>query len=153
MQGPQTTDDSPVDRDGRWDPIAWSDEYATGHMAIDTDHQRLLALFNEFSNAVNESRSEAVIGTVLDLLVDYTRYHFSREEQLMQESQYTDYARHKKMHDTFIRQIGDVRHHLSVGSDMSAFLLSFLAQWLSGHILGADRKLGHHLLGRDLVTH
>ncbi|MEI6559316.1 MAG: bacteriohemerythrin [Rhodospirillaceae bacterium] len=142
----------PTDFDSRWDVILWSDEFATGNAGIDADHQRLLALFNDFSLAVNAGKADAVTRGVLDELVDYTHYHFAREELLMQENSYPDYLGHKKMHDTFIRQIDDVCSHLSVGSDLSAFLLSFLSRWLSGHILGADRQLGR-FLARGQIEH
>ncbi len=145
MQTQATIMTAPTDFDGRWDAIAWSDEFATGNAGIDADHQRLLSLFNDFALAVNSGKAEAAIRGVLDELVDYTHYHFAREELLMQESDYPEYARHKKMHDTFIRQVDDVGSHLSGGGDLSAFLLSFLAKWLSGHILGADRQLGRYL--------
>lgn len=145
MQPQAMTMNAPTDFEAQWDAIAWSDDFATGNAGIDDDHRRLLALFNEFSLAVNAGKGEAVIRGVLDDLVDYTHYHFAREELLMQESDYPDYARHKKMHDTFIRQVDDVGSHLSVGTELGAFLLSFLAKWLSGHILGADRHLGRYL--------
>ena len=145
MQTQAMTMNAPTDFEAQWDAIAWSDDFATGNAGIDADHRRLLALFNEFSLAVNAGKGEAVIRGVLDDLVDYTHYHFAREELPMQESDYPDYARHKKMHDTFIRQVDDVGNHLSVGTELGAFLLSFLAKWLSGHILGADRHLGRYL--------
>ena len=152
MQTQATTMTAPTDFESHWDAITWSDDYATGNVGIDGDHQRLLALFNEFSLAVNLGKGDAVIRVVLDELVDYTHYHFAREELLMQENDYPEYARHKKMHDTFIRQVDDVGSHLSVGGDLGAFLLSFLAKWLSGHILGADRHLGRYL-ARGRVEH
>ena len=142
-----------TDFDGRWDLIMWSDDFAIGHAGIDDDHRRLLSLFNEFSMAVNAGKGSAIIRGVLDELVDYTHYHFAREELMMLETQYPEFLRHKKMHDTFIRQVDDVCHHLDVGSDLSAFLLSFLAKWLSGHILGADRTLGRHLDRHGVVEH
>ena len=145
MQMQATAQTIPTDFEGPWEAIAWSDEFATGNAGIDADHQRLLTLFNEFALAVNAGRGEAVIRGVLGELVDYTHYHFAREELLMMESDYPDYARHKKMHDIFIRQVDDVGSHLSIGSDLGAFLLSFLGKWLSGHILGADRHLGRYL--------
>lgn len=148
----QTSTPSPApDFDGRWELILWSDEFATGNIGIDDDHRHLLALFNEFSMAVNAGKGETVIRGVLEELVDYTQYHFAREEMLMLENDYPEYQRHKKMHDIFIRQVDDVCNHLCVGGDMSAFLLSFLAKWLSGHILGADRRLGHYLDRRGIA--
>ena len=145
MQTQATAKTVPTDFEGPWEMIVWGDAFATGNAGIDADHQRLLALFNEFSLAVNAGRGETVIRCGLGDLVDYTHYHFAREELLMMESDYPDYARHKKMHDTFIRQIDDVGTHIGAGGDIGAFLLSFLGKWLSGHILGSDRHLGRYL--------
>ncbi|MEI8397476.1 MAG: bacteriohemerythrin [Rhodospirillaceae bacterium] len=144
---------APTEAKGRWEIILWGDEFLTGHTGMDADHQRLLSIFNEFSLAVNAGKGDLIIRNILDELLDYTQYHFEREEMIMQENHFPDYARHKKMHDTFIRQIEDVSIHLSVGSDMSAFLLSFLAKWLSGHIMGADHKLGQFLEHRGIAEH
>ena len=139
--------------DGRWELIMWSDDFTTGNDRMDDDHRRLLSLFNEFSMAVNAGKGGTIVRGVLDELVDYTRYHFAREELLMMEAHYPDYLHHKKMHDIFARQVEDVCNHLSVGADMCAFLLSFLAKWLSGHILGADRKLGRYLGRQGVAGH
>ncbi len=143
----------PVDLNGPCEAIAWTEDFVTGVPGIDSDHQRLLALFNEFRAAVIGGKGELAIARILDELVGYTQYHFEREELMMRESQYPEYPRHKKMHDGFVSQIADVRHHLTGGSDMSTFLLSFLARWLGGHILGADRKLGHFLIGKEFIEH
>lgn len=134
----------------RWDLVIWSDSYSVGHDRIDDDHRRLFELFNDFSTAVNEGKGALVIRGVLDELRDYAHLHFRREESLMLENDYGEYARHKKMHDTFERQITDVASHIEVGGDMCAFLLSFLSRWLSSHILTADRKFGEFLAAREL---
>ena len=144
----------PPEFEARWDGVPWSESYSVGNAAIDADHRRLLMLFNDFSNAVNENKGELAIRGVLDELRDYTHDHFRREESLMLEHGYPDYHRHKRMHDTFERQIADVANHLDVGSgDMCAFLLSFLAKWLTGHILSADRQFGAFLAERGISEH
>ncbi len=149
-QGPVV--DTLPDLDAHWDVVTWSRDYETGHTGIDSDHQRLLVLFNEFSQAVNSGKGPVVIREVLDELTDYTHYHFAREELIMQECDFPDYGRHKRMHETFIRQVEDVSKHYMNGGDLSAFLLSFLAKWLSGHILSADRQLGRYL-GENAAEH
>ena len=145
MQTPVMAMKAPADLEGPWAPIAWSDHFATGNPGIDGDHQRLIDLFNEFAQAVNSGKGKAAIRGVLDELADYTHYHFAREELLMQEADYPGYARHKKMHDGFVKQVDDICAHLGGGGDFSTFILSFLSQWLSGHILGPDRQLGRYL--------
>ena len=141
-----------MDFEGGWETIAWSDDFITGHSDVDSDHRKLLALFNEFSIRVSARQGDIAVHDMLEELKDYTLYHFSREERLMQESSYPEYERHKKMHDTFTRQVDDVGYHLAAGSDISAFLLSFLAKWLSGHILSADRKLVNFLVGEGFAN-
>ena len=134
-----------IDIEGRWEVIPWSSRYLIGHQDIDADHQKLFELFSEFVSTVNAGSDISALSHILDELMKYAKYHFSREEQLMRDRGYLDYQRHKKMHDTFTRQITEAGSRLAVGGSMSAFLLSFLSQWLAGHILGADRKLGAFL--------
>lgn len=134
----------------RWDTVAWQDSFGVGIAQIDTEHRRLFELFNEFVTAVNDSRADSDIESVLVELLEYTDYHFDREERLMREHGYPDYATHKTMHDTFVRQVHDVNNALDAGGEQGAFVLSFLGKWLSGHILGVDKKLGAYLRGRGV---
>ncbi|WP_051341082.1 bacteriohemerythrin [Azospirillum halopraeferens] len=132
----------------RWDGVTWQDSYGVGHGGIDADHRRLFELFNAFVDAVNENRGDAEIEGVLVELLAYCDTHFDREERLMREYGYPDYAAHKAMHDSFVRQLHDVNNALDAGGEQGAFVLGFLGKWLSGHILGVDMKLGAWLGGR-----
>ncbi len=132
----------------RWDLIVWEEGFGVGHSGIDADHRRLFELFNAFAGAVNDDRAEVEIQGVLAELLEYTDYHFDREERLMQEHGYPDFAAHKAMHDSFVRQIHDVNSLLDAGGEKGAFVLGFLGRWLSGHILGVDKKLGAYLSER-----
>lgn len=136
--------------DPRWETMAWQDGFGVGHPTIDADHQRLFELFNEFVTAVNEFRADSEIQAVLGELLDYTDTHFDREETLMREHGYPDYAVHKTLHDSFVRQLHDVNSALDAGGEKGAFVLGFLAKWLSGHILGVDKKLGAYLRERGV---
>ncbi|HEY0837591.1 MAG TPA: bacteriohemerythrin [Azospirillum sp.] len=134
----------------RWDTVAWQDSFGVGHADIDADHKRLFELFNEFVTAVNDNRADSDIESVLVDLLEYTDHHFDREERLMREHGYPDYATHKTMHDTFVRQVHDVNNALDAGGEQGAFVLGFLGKWLSGHILGVDKKLGAYLRERGV---
>lgn len=134
----------------RWDTVSWQDSFGVGNAAIDADHKRLFELFNEFVATVNANRTDDEIQSVLAELLEYTDYHFDREERLMREHGYPDYATHKTMHDTFVRQIHDVNSALDAGGEQGAFVLGFLGKWLSGHILGVDKKLGAYLQERGV---
>jgi len=136
--------------DPRWGTVSWQDGFGVGHAAIDADHKRLFELFNAFVSAVNANRADSEIQSVLTELLDYTNHHFDREERLMQEHGYPDFPTHKIMHDTFVRQIHDVNSALDAGGEKGAFVLGFLGKWLSGHILGVDKKLGAYLRERGV---
>lgn len=136
---------APTATQQRWDLVEWQDTYSVGNGAIDADHKRLFELFNEFASAVNNGEGDAIIQYVLKELLDYTDYHFDREERFMRESSYPGFEAHKKMHDDFINQIHDVNNHMDAGGEMGAFVLEVLTGWLSRHILGADKQLGEFL--------
>jgi hemerythrin len=133
----------------RWEKATWTPAYAVGNDAIDADHERLFALFNEFVGAVNDNRGDSEIQGVLAELLEYTDYHFDREERLMREFDYPDYAAHKAMHDSFVAQIHDVNSALDAGGEKGAFVLSVLGKWLTGHILSVDAKVGSWLKEHD----
>lgn len=141
-----------IPSDPRWDGMAWQDGFGVGHAGIDTDHRRLFELFNELVSAVNANRADTEIEGVLIELLDYTDRHFDREERLMREHGYPDYAVHKTMHDTFVRQVHDVNNALDAGGEQGAYVLGFLGKWLSGHILGVDKKLGAFLRERGVTA-
>lgn len=133
----------------RWQTAQWDSRYTVGNDAIDADHQRLFALFNEFVNAVNDNHGEGEIQGVLTELLEYTDYHFDREERLMQEYGYPDYPAHKALHDAFVRQVHDVNSALDAGGEKGAYVLSVLGKWLTGHILGVDTKVGAWLASHN----
>lgn len=126
----------------RWELAAWQDSYSVSNEAIDGDHRRLFELYNELVAAVNRGDADTLIQDVLSELLDYTDYHFDREEAIMRQSSYPEYAAHKAVHDSFVQQLHDVNNHMDAGGEMGAFVLEFLGGWLTGHILGTDMKLG-----------
>ncbi|MCW2236059.1 bacteriohemerythrin [Azospirillum canadense] len=134
----------------RWDAVPWQDQFGVGHATIDADHKRLFELFNEFVAAVNANSADSDIQGVLSDLLDYTDTHFDREEGLMQAHAYPDFTTHKAMHDAFVRQLHDVNSALDAGGEKGAFVLGFLGKWLTGHILGVDKKLGAYLKERGV---
>lgn len=126
----------------RWEKAKWYDSYNVGNESIDEDHKRLFNLFNEFVTAVNERRGETEIQGVLNDLLEYTDYHFDREERLMRDSGFPDYKAHKSTHDTFVNELHDVNKAMDAGGEQGAYVLSVLAEWLTGHILTVDNELG-----------
>ena len=126
--------------------LSWSDEYSVGVEVLDQDHQRLLHLINNFQTAAHYNTGERFVRQALDELIDYTKTHFAREEQLMQENGYPDFEVHKLQHEQMIAKVGEEVERFERDPDGSVEeLLSFLKEWLIHHIQGTDKEYGPHL--------
>jgi hemerythrin len=74
----------------RWDPA-----YSVGIAVIDEQHKRIIEYINELNKATLYQDNQKVASVLLHL-VDYTISHFSFEESLMEEANYTMLEAHKR---------------------------------------------------------
>jgi hemerythrin len=127
--------------------VTWTEKLSVGVKVLDDDHKNLVGILNELYDAVQKGRGKESLGKTLDGLIDYTKAHFVREEQFFQQTNYADFATHKKLHDNFVKQTLAVQQKYKAGasSTMSLELMSFLKNWLVTHIQGEDKKYGPHL--------
>ena len=87
------------------------------------------------------------IDEILDPLIEYTKVHFSSEELLMRLYQYPWYQEHVDDHERIVERLEDLRRARPAGSEASAGSdADQLSDWISAHIRGADRALGHFLV-------
>ena len=120
--------------------MPWSSALMLGIPRIDAQHQTLVQLINtlydELSNPIPE---RAVIGQVLEGLVDYTHNHFIEEEVMFQRYGYPQTAEHTAEHAHFTAQAMDWLLRFEAGEDVDLEALDFLKDWLRCHILEEDR--------------
>lgn len=116
----------------------WTPDLSLGIELIDEQHKVLVRLINHLHDlSVNGGTAEAM-GAVLRQLADYTHFHFGDEERFMVEMGYQDLAGHKEIHRRFLEEVdGLVKSSGSIDPDT---LLGKLRDWLTGHIMGTDRK-------------
>ncbi len=131
--------------------IKWTPDLSVGFESVDTDHQVLIGLLNELDDAVNVGEPRETVSRVLGSLLDYTDYHFGREEVLMRACRYPDMDAHIRTHDTLRAQVADIRSRYlrSPESIHAREVLAFLKNWLTAHILGRD-KLYQPFMESDL---
>lgn len=120
--------------------------YRVGIREIDTQHQRLFEIIDHVNrlleNADRLSLPDALQRAVGDL-IDYTRTHFGYEERLMDKAAYPKLAAHKELHTTLLHRVAEMRLRVEIGDESAILDLSrFLAEWLTEHILNADREFG-----------
>lgn len=131
------------------DFMEWKDEYSVGLDIIDEEHKRLLALINNVL-AANLCRTGTVLERQsLDELLDYTEYHFQREEGLMREHGFPDYEGHKAQHDQMRTQVKlYLKRYEEKGREILPEVANHLKLWLLQHIAGTDKRLAPFIAER-----
>ena len=132
--------------------MEWNDTLSVGIKVVDDDHKKLIGLLNELHDAVASGHGKDVLGRTLDGLVSYTRFHFTREERMFEETGYADAVAHKKEHDDLTKQVLDVqaRYKNDARAMLSLEVMSFLKNWLFHHIEGSDKKYAPHLKAKGI---
>ena len=127
----------------------WTDDYSVGDGTIDNDHRGLFAAVDELAAAAEAGGSAEKVERVITYLVRYVNEHFQREERLMRDCAYPDFAEHRDKHRRFSQKVYAVQ--LLYADNPSAInlpeLVEFLRGWLVRHILGADRDFAPYLKG------
>ena len=126
--------------------ITWSNMLSTGIGEQDNQHKKLIDLINQLNAAMQAGKSAEVLGKVLSELVNYTVFHFGYEEKLMGQHNYTDTPAHKAEHIKFVQTVGEFKKKFDAGNAVvSVEIMNFLRNWLTGHIMKTDKKMGQEL--------
>lgn len=120
--------------------LDWSDDYATGIALIDKDHRKLFDAVNALHESYVIHDEDAKFADLFDVLSDYVDSHFAREEELMRGLGYPDLDSHLIGHQELATTVHEYAklYHSDPGAISRKEVLTFLGNWLSGHILGSD---------------
>jgi len=119
--------------------MEWRKQFNLGIEPSDTHHRHLVVLLNTAYDKFVGKVAVAEFGAVLDELVDYATYHFNAEELWIRENEYPKIDEHIEMHKHFVRRITEIqKDFLHERNNVPLEVLTFLAGWLSNHILVAD---------------
>lgn len=131
--------------------VTWSEDLSVGVHVIDADHKMLIDLINQFTEAVDNGESHEMVGGVLNALYDYTDFHFTREEALMDACGYADLAAHREVHDQLRGRVKEIRDLHASKPDMvfDDDLKAFMTEWLTKHIMGKDKAYSPSMEGKE----
>ena len=119
--------------------LEWQDSWSVGNPDLDTDHKRLINIIQKIGEYSPQS---ADLSQLFSELEDYTKYHFVKEEQLMEAANLPDLTEHKKSHRDFVEWLHSVRYTFTVSQQSRRLLLDsvdeYLQNWLKNHILKTD---------------
>ncbi len=122
--------------------MVWNDRLMTGIAAIDGDHKKLVDMINELYEAIRTGSSEDALCRVLDRLVEYTRFHFRREEAFFTQVHYPEEQQHKAEHARMVEWVEGIHAQVKDGTAIAPSLevMNRLKDWLFDHILGSDQR-------------
>ena len=122
--------------------MKWDDSFSVNVREIDLQHQKLVEMINKFYEHVGKDIDKA-FRTLLDSMVEYTKYHFSTEEKYFEKFTYPDSASHTDVHKKFTEKVLDVRSRLNQGKAVITMeITNFLKDWLTHHIKEDDKAYG-----------
>ena len=120
--------------------LSWKPEYSVNEEILDNHHQELFDLLNTVYENVMNSREVDFVLPIIDRLSEYTRFHFSAEEQYMCEKGFPGIDGHIAKHKDFTRSIETLKTRYNDNDlDVTRELLIVLGEWLLHHVLRDDR--------------
>jgi hemerythrin-like metal-binding protein len=125
--------------------LKWNDSYSVGSKFIDGQHQALFKAVNDMYDAVNAGQPDRQqVTRCMKFLAEYTRTHFSDEENWLRENNYPCLEQHLAEHRQLIQQIEMFAQRIANGgldkiaeNDLIQFLVG---GWLLDHIVASDSK-------------
>jgi len=126
--------------------IEWVDRFKVNIRDIDSHHQRLIHLINTLEEGIQHHEERVVTGMVIDLLIEYAKYHFSVEERYFDLYHYPDAKAHKAEHAMFLKRVLHFKEDFAKDDmNLPTAMTRFLGDWLQNHILVSDHKFAPFL--------
>ncbi|MGD8539326.1 MAG: bacteriohemerythrin [Candidatus Aminicenantes bacterium] len=134
--------------------IEWDDSLSVNVDLIDEQHKMLIQKLADLSDALRRGLEYNKIMQTLEFMIDYTDFHFSAEEKVMEENEYPGLEEQKKQHEVFRTTLNNIVEDYKEEGTTTAIAREinvFLLNWLIKHIKGSDAKLGEFLTERGLA--
>jgi hemerythrin-like metal-binding protein len=121
--------------------LNWRAEYSVNEELLDNHHRQLFSILNTVYENVMNSLEVCSVLPLIDELLEYTRSHFTVEEQHMKDKGYQVIDIHISKHREFTNTIEAMKTHYN-GNNLEAAqeLMVVLGEWLLQHVLKDDMK-------------
>ncbi|MDR1625747.1 MAG: bacteriohemerythrin [Spirochaetia bacterium] len=130
----------------------WDASFATNHAKVDEQHKQLFSALNDLLDAVRLKKPETEVKKALVFLSDYTTRHFADEEEVMRQCNFPDFARHRKVHETFKGSVRDLdlnAEKLRSAEKVAGWIQNMVGDWLTFHIKGMDLQWAAYIRGLE----
>lgn len=135
--------------------IIWRDKLNIGNQIIDKDHKYLIDLFNKIESSLKEDDAFTKLPKLFNNLFKYTQEHFSREEIIQIEINFSKYQEHKLKHQHILDSLKktqtklskliandhDHENHKKLMEELHNEIIILAREWVIDHIIDVDREL------------
>lgn len=126
------------------DTIQWNDEFSVGNEEIDAQHKKWFEIYNNAHDkmlGIIKSNKKTLGTDALKEVIEYTKYHFSFEENYMSKIQFPGLNEHRNLHNEFIQKIDKIVLDINLGRFiLTSEIIKMIENWLVDHILNEDQK-------------
>ncbi len=130
--------------------IEWNSDLSVNVAEIDKEHKKLVGLVNELHEAMKSGKGKEVLGKILTELEEYTKTHFSHEEEILGKHGYPAIFSHKKEHQNLISAVQEYKKKGEAGNLFTLEISKFLKDWLTNHILKTDKNYSSFLNSKGI---
>lgn len=121
--------------------IKWDRAWTVGVKELDAAHKKLADIIQSVFAAAMTAKGVDYIEGVVDELIQYTRYHFTREENLLREQGYEHQEGQEQEHNKLLKDVIEIGNRIKAegaSMEISDELYKLLKNWLVTHILDED---------------
>jgi len=137
----------------------WTNEMSVGNKALDAQHKKLFKSISKLKEQLTIDIDIVPVREIIDFLFNYSTKHLVSEEKYMQNHNYPDYLKHKKLHKEYLDFFTQLKEELFkeytsntfVVQDIKGLLVKtekFLTSWWTLHILSEDQKYHRYIRAR-----
>lgn len=129
----------------------WKEEFSVNIPLIDEQHKKLFKIGNNINELLKNYYGQDSFDQILaevSKLVEYTKYHFSQEEKLMEHYNYDELEKHIAEHNKFILYLEGLDYEVINFKQKEALtdLVKFIASWIFKHIMNTDFRYSEFLI-------
>ena len=122
--------------------MKWNDDYQIGIVSIDSQHKELFYVLDRLKEAIHTKNIKDSFCNTLKAMVEYTKYHFSDEENILESMGYPEIEDQKVMHKELLLDVRKILTRLKNGNSINPIeVYRFLNDWIAKHILNEDLKI------------
>lgn len=122
----------------------WTEEHSVGLPKMDEHHQQIFSIANRLYEFESAKTAYSSIKTILNELVTCTESHFTQEERLMEQANYSGLAGQRIAHKAFMNNLYEYQHKVEENPDTAIFVAAEAAMvttdWLKNHIMKVDKQ-------------